>query len=123
MHAGQAPARAADPAVRHGEHRMRKHRRVAAVAAILGVAIQRIQIADAVAEVADRVFAGVLQVGSLGPQLHADHVLGRLDRLGRNLALCRGVADVFFSGGGGHGQLVLVRSAPDMRERGPSFNT
>src|SRR5581483_11599208 len=39
VHAGEAPARAAEPAVRHREHRRRDHARVTAVAAVLGIAV------------------------------------------------------------------------------------
>ena len=89
VHAGQAPARAADPAEGHREVRMREHRAVARQAAVLEIAVERVEIADAVAEVADRVLGGVLQIGAFGAQLQADHVLGGRDRLVGDLAFGR----------------------------------
>ena len=87
--AGQAPAGAADPAEGHREHRVRDDRAVAAQAAILGVAVERVEIADAVAEVADRVRGRVLQIGPFGAQLQADHLPRGSNRLVGDFSLGR----------------------------------
>ncbi|MNX38549.1 hypothetical protein D3C86_688910 [compost metagenome] len=94
MDAGQAPAGAAQPAEGHGEHGMAKHRAVARAGAVADVSIQRIEVADAVAPVAQGVRGGVLQIRSFGPKMQADHCAGGGDGLVRDAALGGRVSDI-----------------------------
>jgi hypothetical protein len=65
---------------------------------VFRVAVQRVQVADTVAEVPERVGGCVLEIGTLGPQLQANH----LARIGHRL-----IGDLPI---GGRGSDVLIRS-------------
>ena len=99
VHAGQTPTSAAEPAECHREHRVRQHRAVASRGSIADIPIQRVEIANAIAPVAQGVGRRVLEIGPFGTQVQADHGLCIGDRFVGDETLGRGGTDV----GGGRG--------------------
>src|ERR1700722_18306815 len=81
MDPGESPAAPTRPAEGIREHGIADHARVTALASVLGVAIQRVEIADAVAEVAQRVLGGVLQIRAFGTKDGPDHLSSVFDGL------------------------------------------
>ena len=93
VHAGQAPVRAAGPVMGPREARVRDQAAEARPARVLEIAVERVQVADAVAEDGDRVHARVAQI-LLGAQLAADQRAGRGHRCFVDQAFGRFVGDL-----------------------------
>src|SRR5207253_689521 len=81
VHARKSPTRAADPAESHRKHGMGDVRAVATLTTVLGITIERIEIADATAEIPHGVLGRILKIRSFRTELETDHAARLRDRL------------------------------------------